>query len=123
MRMPETTPAPDMSLRDLAQFAEGEARRLAANFGLDPSARGGHVSFALAQTVKLGVPRPQRPRRRAANRQPAPLRQHRPPAFREGGRILLSGRIFALIRQLSFARIKGFVITRQPAGSGGRYGT
>jgi NTP pyrophosphatase (non-canonical NTP hydrolase) len=54
MRIPETTPTPDMSLRDLAQFAEGEARRLAANFGFDPNARGGHVSFALAQTVKLG---------------------------------------------------------------------
>jgi NTP pyrophosphatase (non-canonical NTP hydrolase) len=53
MSVPET-PAPDMSLRDLAQFAEGEARRLAANFGLDPTARGGRVSFALAQTVKLG---------------------------------------------------------------------
>ena len=53
MSVPET-PAPDMSLRDLAQFAEGEARHLAANFGLDPTARGGHVSFALAQTVKLG---------------------------------------------------------------------
>ena len=53
MSMPET-PALDMSLRDLAQFAEGEARRLAANFGLDPTARGGRVSFALAQTVKLG---------------------------------------------------------------------
>ena len=52
MSVPET--APDMSLRDLAQFAEGEARRLAANFGLDPTARGGRVSFALAQTVKLG---------------------------------------------------------------------
>ena len=54
MSMPETTPTPDMSLRDLAQFAAGEARRLAANFGFDPTARGGHVSFALAQTVKLG---------------------------------------------------------------------
>ena len=54
MSMPESTPTPDMSLRDLAQFAEGEARHLAANFGLDPTARGGRVSFALAQTVKLG---------------------------------------------------------------------
>ena len=54
MSMPETTPTPDMSLRDLAQFAAGEARRLAANFGLDPTARGGHVSFTLAQAVKLG---------------------------------------------------------------------
>ena len=54
MSMPEATPPPDMSLRDLAQFAEGQARRLAANFGFDPAARGGDVSFALAQTVKLG---------------------------------------------------------------------
>ena len=52
--MPETTPAADLSLRDLAQFAEGLARRLAANFGFDPTTRGGLVSFALAQTVKLG---------------------------------------------------------------------
>ena len=42
-----------MSLRDLAQFAEGQARRLAANFGLDPAARGGDVRFALALAVKL----------------------------------------------------------------------
>ena len=54
MSMPGTTPAADLSLRDLAQFAEGQARRIAANFGFDPTARGGHVSFALAQTVKLG---------------------------------------------------------------------
>jgi NTP pyrophosphatase (non-canonical NTP hydrolase) len=52
--MPEPTPAPDLSLRDLAQFAEDEIRRLAANFGFDPTVRGGHVSFALAQAVKLG---------------------------------------------------------------------
>jgi NTP pyrophosphatase (non-canonical NTP hydrolase) len=61
-----------MSLRDLAQFAEGEARRLAAKFGLDPTARtdktdrtdttdwtdrtgcGSRAYVALAQTVKLG---------------------------------------------------------------------
>ena len=43
-----------MSLGALAQFAEGLARRLAANFGLDPTTGGGHASFALAQTVKLG---------------------------------------------------------------------
>src|ERR1700722_7477693 len=54
MSMPETTPAPDMSLRDLAQFAEGQARRIAANFGLDPTDRSGNGYFALAQTVKLG---------------------------------------------------------------------
>jgi hypothetical protein len=54
MSMPEATPPPDMSLRDLAQFAEGQARRLAANFGFDPAGRGGDGCFALAQTVKLG---------------------------------------------------------------------
>ena len=54
MSTPEPTPAPDLSLRDLAQFAEGEARRLAANFGFDPTADGGHVSFALSLAVKLG---------------------------------------------------------------------
>jgi NTP pyrophosphatase (non-canonical NTP hydrolase) len=54
MSTPETTPTPDMSLRDLARFAEGEARRLAANFGFDPTVRDGHAYFALAQTVKLG---------------------------------------------------------------------
>jgi NTP pyrophosphatase (non-canonical NTP hydrolase) len=54
MSTPEPTPAPDLSLRDLAQFAEGEARHLAANFGFDPTADGGHVSFALSLAVKLG---------------------------------------------------------------------
>jgi NTP pyrophosphatase (non-canonical NTP hydrolase) len=43
-----------MSLRDLAQFAEGEARRLAANFGPDPTDRGSRAYFALAHAVKLG---------------------------------------------------------------------
>ena len=58
MNTPEPTPAPDLSLRDLAQFAEGQARRLAANFaanfGLDPTDCGSRAYFALAQTVKLG---------------------------------------------------------------------
>jgi NTP pyrophosphatase (non-canonical NTP hydrolase) len=54
MSIPAATPTPDLSLRDLAQFAEGEARRLAANFGSDPTGRGGHVSLALAHAVKLG---------------------------------------------------------------------
>ena len=54
MSIPVATPTPDLSLRDLAQFAEGEARRLAANFGFDPTGRGGHVSLALAHAVKLG---------------------------------------------------------------------
>ena len=54
MGMPEATPRTDMSLRDLAQFAEGLARRLAANFGFDPTTGGGRDSFALAMTVKLG---------------------------------------------------------------------
>jgi NTP pyrophosphatase (non-canonical NTP hydrolase) len=51
MTMPDATPPPDLSVRDLAQFAEGEARRIAANFGLDPTNR---AYFALARTVKLG---------------------------------------------------------------------
>jgi hypothetical protein len=36
--------------------------------------------------------------------------------------ILLSGRIFALIRQLSFVRKKGFAITREPADQVGAEG-
>ena len=52
--MPGTTTTPDMSLRDLARWAEGQARRLAANFGLDSAADGDNAYFALAQTVKLG---------------------------------------------------------------------
>jgi hypothetical protein len=35
--------------------------------------------------------------------------------------ILLSRRIFVAIRRLSFARIKGFAITRRPAASGDHY--
>jgi NTP pyrophosphatase (non-canonical NTP hydrolase) len=54
MSMPETTPAADLSLRDLARFAEGQAGRLAAKFGFDPTDGDGHAYFALAQTVKLG---------------------------------------------------------------------
>jgi NTP pyrophosphatase (non-canonical NTP hydrolase) len=52
--MPGTSAAPDMSLRELAQWAEGQARRLASNFGLGSSANGDNACFALAQTVKLG---------------------------------------------------------------------
>jgi NTP pyrophosphatase (non-canonical NTP hydrolase) len=50
--MPANTapPATDMSLRQLSDWAEGQARRLARNFGLDA----GDDYFALAQTVKLG---------------------------------------------------------------------
>ena len=44
----------DMSLRELSAWAEGQARRLAANFGLDPAANGDNAYFALAQAVKLG---------------------------------------------------------------------
>jgi NTP pyrophosphatase (non-canonical NTP hydrolase) len=47
--MPANTAA-DMSLRQLSDWAEGQARRLAENFGLDA----GDGYFALAQTVKLG---------------------------------------------------------------------
>jgi NTP pyrophosphatase (non-canonical NTP hydrolase) len=54
MRMPKATPPPDLSVRDLAQFAEGQARRIAANFGLDSTNRSSRAYFALAQTVKLG---------------------------------------------------------------------
>jgi NTP pyrophosphatase (non-canonical NTP hydrolase) len=43
---------PDMSLRDLSQWAQQQAKRLAVNFGLD--APGSTAYFALAQTVKLG---------------------------------------------------------------------
>lgn len=43
---------PDMSLRDLSQWAQEQAKRLAVNFGLD--APGDNAYFALAQTVKLG---------------------------------------------------------------------
>jgi NTP pyrophosphatase (non-canonical NTP hydrolase) len=52
--MPGTTTAPDMGLRDLAQWAEGQARRLADGFGLDPAVDADNAYFALAQTVKLG---------------------------------------------------------------------
>jgi hypothetical protein len=54
MSMPGTAETPDLTLRDLAQRAEDEARRLAANFGLDLAVDGDHAYFALAQTVKLG---------------------------------------------------------------------
>ena len=157
MSMPEATPPADMSLRDLAQFAEGQARRLAANFGFDPtdrewprrlraradgqarrgsgrapgggsrrarvpaqgkggpvqqghSRRGARGRHGVRRSSRGHLRRRSRPGRweqdraargaqpsgrnhwitgtlpeRAANRQPAPLRQHGPPAFREGG--------------------------------------
>jgi NTP pyrophosphatase (non-canonical NTP hydrolase) len=44
----------DMSLRQLSAWAEGQARRLATSFGLDPAAGSDNAYFALAQTVKLG---------------------------------------------------------------------
>jgi NTP pyrophosphatase (non-canonical NTP hydrolase) len=47
-------PRADMSLRDLSAWAQGQARRLAANFDLNPATRDGNAYFALAQTVKLG---------------------------------------------------------------------
>ena len=47
-----TAPSPDMSIRQLSDWAEGQARRLAANFGLDPGR--GQAYFALVQAVKLG---------------------------------------------------------------------
>jgi NTP pyrophosphatase (non-canonical NTP hydrolase) len=54
MSVPENSPVSDLSLRDLARFAEGEARRIAATFGFDPTTRDGRASFALSQAVKLG---------------------------------------------------------------------
>jgi NTP pyrophosphatase (non-canonical NTP hydrolase) len=43
-----------MSLRQLSTWAEGQAKRLAVNFGLNPAADTDNAYFALAQTVKLG---------------------------------------------------------------------
>lgn len=43
---------PDMSIREAAQWANQQAKRLAANFGLDVVAD--RDTFALAQTAKLG---------------------------------------------------------------------
>jgi NTP pyrophosphatase (non-canonical NTP hydrolase) len=47
-----TAPSRDMSIRQLSDWAEGLARRLAANFGLDPGRD--RAYFALVQAVKLG---------------------------------------------------------------------
>ena len=54
MTMPEMSAVPDVSLRQLAEWTEGQARRLAAEFGFDSSEDGGREHFALAQAVKLG---------------------------------------------------------------------
>jgi NTP pyrophosphatase (non-canonical NTP hydrolase) len=54
MSIPGTTANPDMSLRDLAEWAAGLSRRIAADLGLDTAADGDHVNFVLAQAVKLG---------------------------------------------------------------------
>jgi NTP pyrophosphatase (non-canonical NTP hydrolase) len=43
-----------MSLRDLGQWAEGQARRLAADLGFGSAADGDNAQFALALAVKLG---------------------------------------------------------------------
>jgi hypothetical protein len=51
----DTTALHDMSLRELSHWAEGQAKRLAANFGLDSAAESDNAYFALAQTVKLGI--------------------------------------------------------------------
>jgi NTP pyrophosphatase (non-canonical NTP hydrolase) len=48
----DIAPSRDMSLRQLSDWAGGQALRLAANFGLDPARDSAY--FALAQTVKLG---------------------------------------------------------------------
>jgi NTP pyrophosphatase (non-canonical NTP hydrolase) len=50
--MTQVGPPTDMSLRDAADWARGQAKRLAANFGLDMAAD--RERFALAQTAKLG---------------------------------------------------------------------
>jgi NTP pyrophosphatase (non-canonical NTP hydrolase) len=52
--MQGNTSANDMSLRQLSTWAEGQAKRLATNFGLDPAAGSDNAYFALAQTVNLG---------------------------------------------------------------------
>jgi NTP pyrophosphatase (non-canonical NTP hydrolase) len=54
MTMPEASAVSDVSLRQLAEWAQGQARRLAADFGFDSSEDGGRAHFALAQAVKLG---------------------------------------------------------------------
>lgn len=50
--MTQVSPPSDMSLRDAADWARGQTKRLAANFGLDVAAD--RERFALAQTAKLG---------------------------------------------------------------------
>jgi NTP pyrophosphatase (non-canonical NTP hydrolase) len=45
---------PDLSLRELSEWATGQAKRLAANFNLDPEAETDRAFFALAQATKLG---------------------------------------------------------------------
>lgn len=50
--MTSDIPPSDMSLRDLSQWAQQQAKRLAVNFGLDAPSDSAY--FALAQTVKLG---------------------------------------------------------------------
>lgn len=54
MSVPELVANPDISLRDLAQWAEGEGRRLATSFGFESGSDSDHGSFVLAQAVKLG---------------------------------------------------------------------
>ena len=49
MSRPETPANPDLSLRDLAEWAAGESRRIAANFSFDSP-----TDFVLAHAVKLG---------------------------------------------------------------------
>ena len=44
----------DLTLSELARWAEGEARHIAAKFRLGPDAGTSRAFFALAQAVKLG---------------------------------------------------------------------
>lgn len=52
--MNEEVAPDDLSLRELARWADGQARHIAAKFRLGHSADGDQAFFALAQAVKLG---------------------------------------------------------------------
>jgi NTP pyrophosphatase (non-canonical NTP hydrolase) len=53
-RMPEEAVPDDLTFSELARWAEGEARHIAAKFRLGPDAGTSRAFFALAQAVKLG---------------------------------------------------------------------
>ena len=52
--MHEDAAGDDLSLRELARWADGQARYIAAQFGLGPAADGDNAILVLAQAVKLG---------------------------------------------------------------------